>query len=551
MAYDNATGLTTLTLASTPVLPINVGDEFIVFNILGFVAPDGSSASYLQLNGTWTAAIGTTGSTVVYTAPTGLGTITLLGTSGGVIATTLAVASHITAGTYSSDAAGNMSLTTTTPHLLVPGDAFVLASILSNTQAGNASAALLVGLQTAAAGTAGTTLNFVTAPSLASFAITSGNLWPANFGIAIDAPAYCRIAGNRIGDYQKPGVMTACIGGTWGLNGASEGNYFGPRNQPDPDVSVYGSGVNGFNYDLLFGTTLANNTIDGQVTFRGVTQESNPQSAYYPPQGLTPGWNRGPTPRGEIDFFLGEGGGSPGGFDFLQVSVIKIVASPTGPPIPYDPTTGIVTLTTAIAHGLVPGSSFVIASLVGTDSNNGLDVQRLAGSHVANSDTAGTTLTYTVALNLTVISVNVGATVAPAVGGSGALKTTVGVGGSLLANDGYGNTRLGGALVHGAMQQTGALASGGTVTVNPHTSFVLIQNATSIAAASVILPSPRAGQFTAGQEMELNFQSPVTALTVTAASGATVVNPPTAIATAGASVRFINSGTVWLRRVPL
>jgi parallel beta-helix repeat protein len=542
MTYVNVTGLTTLTLASAPTLPINVGDKFIVFNILGFVAPDGSSTSYLRLNGTWTAATGTTGSTVVYTAPAGLGTITLLGTSGGVIASTLAVTTHIAAGNYSSDASGNISLTTTPPHKLVAGDAFVLASVV-----GSPSGVLLAGLQIATAGTTDNTLNFVTVPSLASFAITSGNMWPANFGIAIDAPDYCRIAGNRIGDYQKPGVMTACIGGTWGLNGASEGNYFGPRNQPDPDVSLYGSGVNGFNYDLLFGTTLANNSIDGQVTFRGVTQASNPQSAYYPPQGLTPGWNRGPTPHGEVDFFLGEGLGSPGGFDFLQVAVIKIVASPVGPPIPYDPTTGIVTLTTAIAHGLVPGSSFTIAGLIGTDSVAGADVQRLAGSHVANSDTTGTTLTYTVALSLTVTSVNAGATVAPAVGGSGALKTTVGVGGSLLANDGYGNTRLGGALVHGMMQTVASLANAGTVTVNPHTSMVLIRNSASIATATVVVPAALAFQFAAGAELELNFQNPIGALTWSPViSGA-----PTTITQAGASVNFINSGTVWLRRIAI
>ena len=107
-----------------------------------------------------------------------------------------------------------MSLTTTTPHLLAVGDAFVLASVFSDTSVGNAAALSLVGLQIATAGTAGTTLNFVTVPSLASFAITSGNVWPANFGISIDASDYCRIAGNRIGDYQKPSIMTACIGGT-------------------------------------------------------------------------------------------------------------------------------------------------------------------------------------------------------------------------------------------------------------------------------------------------------------------------------------------------
>ena len=100
MTYVTGTGVTTLTLASVPTLPINVGDRFIVFNVLGFVAPDGTSTSYLQLNGTWTAATGTTGSTIVYNAPPGLGAITLLGNSAAVLATTLAVSSHIVAGNY-------------------------------------------------------------------------------------------------------------------------------------------------------------------------------------------------------------------------------------------------------------------------------------------------------------------------------------------------------------------------------------------------------------------------------------------------------------------
>ena len=309
------------------------------------------------------------------------------------------------------------------------------------------------------------------------------------------------------------------------MNGASEGNYFGPRHAPDPDVSLYGSGVNGFNYDLLFGTTVANNSIDGQVTFRGSTQASSRPTAYFPPQGLTPGWNYN-TPRGEVDFLLGDGGGIAGGFDFLQVAVIHIVASPTGPPIPYDPITGIVTLTTQPAHGIIPGGSFVVTIGSGTDGADGSDVVRLNGSHVANGDTAGTTLTYTIALNLTVISVT-GGTVTPGGSGGGVIKTSVGVAGSLLANDGYGNTRLGGALVHGALQAY-PLTNGGTVTIQPNTSFVLIRNSTSIASGTVVLPNPGTGfaypvpAIGGNNELEINFQNPVTALTVLAGGALTV-----------------------------
>jgi hypothetical protein len=126
----------------------------------------------------------------------------------------------------------------------------------------------------------------------------------------------------------------------------------------------------------------------------------------------------------------------------------------------------------------------------------------------------------------------------------GTLSAT-GVGGSLLANDGYGNTRLGGALVHGAMQSA-PLVNGGTVTVNPSTSFVLIQNSTSIAAATIVLPAPLAGQYAAGAELELNFQNPVTAVTWSPSGIG-----PTTIAQAGASVLFIKSGTVWLRRIAI
>ena len=130
----------------------------------------------------------------------------------------------------------------------------------------------------------------------------------------------------------------------------------------------------------------------------------------------------------------------------------------------------------------------------------------------------------------------------------GTISAATGVNGSLLANDGFGNTRLGGALVHGAMQTWGTLANAGTVTVTPNTSMVLIRNSASIASAAIVLPAPTASAYVAGSELELNFQNPIGAVTW---SGATVSNAPTTVATAGASVNFINSGTVWLRRIAI
>ena len=214
----------------------------------------------------------------------------------------------------------------------------------------------------------------------------------------------------------------------------------------------------------------------------------------------------------------------------------------------YNPVTGIVSLTTAIPHTVLPGGVFALSSVTGTDgTDTGIaDVLRLNGSHVANSDTTGTTLTFTTALGMTILTIT-GGIVVPAHTGGGLVNTAVGVAGSLLANDGYGNTRLGGALVHGAMQ-TAPLVNAGTVTVLPNTGKVLIQNTSSIASASVVLPVPVANQYALGAELELNFQSPVGAVTW---SGAPAVNPPTAIAVASASVNFIYSGTAWLRRIAI
>jgi hypothetical protein len=77
--------------------------------------------------------------------------------------------------------------------------------------------------------------------------------------------------------------------------------------------------------------------------------------------------------------------------------------------------------------------------------------------------------------------------------------------------------------------------------------MVLIRNSASIAAATIVMPAVAPSQYVNGAELELNFQNPIGALTWSPViSGA-----PTTITQAGASVNFINSGTVWLRRIAI
>lgn len=142
------------------------------------------------------------------------------------------------------------------------------------------------------------------------------------------------------------------------------------------------------------------------------------------------------------------------------------------------------------------------------------------------------------------------------VNAAGTINPNVGFAGSLLANDGYGNTRIGGARCHGNIQTT-TLDSGGTLTLNPNVDLVFINNTTSIAAATLILPTPTPHSFmdstnpiygTTNSDLEINFRGAVGALTITAPSGYAVINPPTAAATS-ASVLFLLNGSTWIRRI--
>ena len=361
---------------------------------------------------------------------------------------------------------------------------------------------------------------------------TDGN----GYGIAFNTPNYMLISGNRIGDWRPAGskTMTAALGGIWGQFGLSEGNYYGPRlnaatNFPS-DISTYAfASQQGINYDMVTGFT------SGMTLHLPIGTATS-----FPPLGLSVGWNRSGS-HGEVDFLLGKGPAVPGGFDFLHVTGIYAT---TGT---YN-VSGAVSLTTNLAHSVVVGSTFTLAAVQGTDTVSGNDILKLNGPWVALAGTTGSTLLFTAPTSLTIATItaaNVNST--PTDGG--VIDVTKGLNGSLLANDGYGNTRLGGALVHGAAQAQ-TLANAGTLTINPNTSMVLVQNSGSIATGTIVLPTPAALGFASqNAELEINFQSAVGALTVVAGGTLTVSGAPTSIAAAGTSINFLQHGNAWLRRI--
>lgn len=467
------------------------------------------------------------------------------------------------------------------------------------------------------------------------------------YGIAFDNTAtYLEISNNRIGDYQVTKSMTAALGGTWGANGLSDGNYYGPRIATlglfPADQSFYAGSRQGINYDMVTGAVSGTTPPQPVQALVAGTLPAHPVAGGVPGRGLTVGWNNANaagTNRpglGEVDFFVGDGG-QIGGFNFFQSQAAKIsgtYTSTTGAVVltvnmphtlmpgnqfqlkavvgaavgtgtdwlllngtwtatagtngalvsaagnSYDNGTGIVTLTTSAPHGITAGTSFVLLGVTGTSSNpppavslvNNLNGTWLATSvttttitfttlaalgvaTITGGQVSGSTLTFTGPTGLDITAITAGIL---AVGGGaeelGSVNTSVGVGGSLLANDGYGNLRLGGALVHGALQASGSISSGGTVTIQPNTSFVLVQNAASIAAATVVLPVSTGEAYPVpavggGNELEINFANPVGALTVVAGGTLTVSGAPTAIAAAHTSISFLQAGNTWLRRV--
>ena len=469
------------------------------------------------------------------------------------------------------------------------------------------------------------------------------------YGIAINNADYCYIADNRIGDYQTAPTMTAAIGGTWGKNGLSEGNYYGPRiasNDLFPaDQSFYvGGSRQGTSYDMVTGFTTDQTPEQPVTPFVAGTTPTVAITGAVPGKGLTIGWNDALAPGtnrpglGEVDFYVGGGLGAAAGFNFFQVVAASIVsgtynsttgaavltmnmphtlmpgnwfelqavsgtavgvgfdwlflngvwvatAATNGAPVAaagnsYATGTGVVTLTTTAPHGIIAGTSFALNGVTGT-APTGAFVANLNGTWTATSVT-GTTITFTTLPGLGALTITGGqvsgsmlAFTAPigldiltlaggnlfVAGGSGplgAVRTSAGIGGSLLANDGWGNTRLGGALVHGALQAP-TVANGGTYTILPNTSFVAIRNSASLASATIVLPDPMSipggGEaypvpaVGGGNELEINFQNPVGALTVVAGGTLTVSGAPTSIAAAGTSINFLQHGNAWLRRI--
>jgi hypothetical protein len=448
--YDSATGA--VSLQTKVVHNVPVGGEFFVQVIRG-------TGNTTGLRGMQIATAGTGGTTLNYTAATGLGTITFY--DGAFhYRVPLPDGTTIVSGTYDAGT-GDVTLTTVAPHGLESGSVFVIGTTGTPAPTG------LTGTYRATTGTSDTIINFTATAGLPVMTITGGRILPPHFGVLV-GPDYIsgqdgdktRIVNNFVDDTQTVCNMTAAMGGIWGANGYSAGNTYGRRVATVPDFSDYTPGasgsVQGPSHDTVSELTFGNYNFRGYMAFTGVSGSTTDNPYPLPPQGLVPSWNYNGG-MGEVDFFCGRGAGSPGGFDFIQV---------------------------------MPS------------------------------------------------------------GNIGMVETAKGVNGSLLANDGYGNTRLGGGLSHGAMQLAD-VTSGGTVTVSPDTSFVLIQNTVSIAAATVVLPALATTSHRVGRELEINFQNPVTALTVTAAAGASVVGAPTTVTTARSSMQFINTGTVWTRRIPM
>ncbi len=183
--YTSGTGATSLTTAAPH--GISVGQQFMLYSVA-------SSPQVLAFNGIWTATAGTTGSTLNFTAPTGLGSLSI---TGGQYDATTRTATDWTAlnrvirltnlamwavrfvtsgGSYTSGT-GATTLKTTQPHTIVSGDSFTLF------QAGNP---VFNGTYTATTGTTGTTINFTAATGLAGGVPTSGQGMFALTGTAAD-----------------------------------------------------------------------------------------------------------------------------------------------------------------------------------------------------------------------------------------------------------------------------------------------------------------------------------------------------------------------------
>jgi hypothetical protein len=137
--YNSVTGAVSLTMSAPHGLV--AGDAFTLSAMTG-------TGAFATLNGTWTATAGTAASTLNFTAPTGL-TMTITGGTNGT---------------------GIIAITSAAPHGLLPGDTFELSALT-----GTGTFAAQNGEHTAAAGTTGSTLNYLVATGL-TLTITGGTI---------------------------------------------------------------------------------------------------------------------------------------------------------------------------------------------------------------------------------------------------------------------------------------------------------------------------------------------------------------------------------------
>ncbi len=531
--YDSPTGNVSLTTLAAHGLSVN--------NL--FILPNVSGTGVAALDGLQRATTGTTGTTLNFTDTAGLPAMTITG--GRVLPPNVGV------GLYPNGFHGGISDKTR-----------ITNNFIGDTQGSSSNMVACI------AGTWGTN------------GYSGGNVYGNRLGViadisnyqpglngAVQGPSQDTVFETSVGNYIAAGKITFPGSGQagvyplvlqpggltpdWNLSsGAGEIDFYCGRGPGAPGgftflqvapITTSTGTYNGGTGAVVLTTRVPHGMLQGSVfTVSGVSNNS-PAIGFLDGSQTATGGTGGTTLNytdtagiGGIRAFTGGTVTLPGG---AQVSV-------TGGS--YTSGSGAVSLTTASAHGLSVGDTFVVSVL----SDGDPAITSLNGSHTATAGTTGSTLDFTDSTGLSITFAITAASIVPAGSAGAAVDSTVGVSGSLLANDGLGNTRLGGALVQGAMQ-TASLVNAGTITVNHNTGFVLIQNTTSIATASVVLPAPQAGQFANGAELELNFQNAVGALTVTAATGASVVNPPTAVSTAGASFNFINVGTVWTRRIAL
>lgn len=91
-------------------------------------------------------------------------------------------------------------------------------------------------------------------------------------------------------------------------------------------------------------------------------------------------------------------------WDFANEQLEPYVSTTLASLNSYTSLTGVVSIATTAAHGLLPGDTFEISSVTGT----GADLATLNGEHTAITGTTGSTLIFTVATGLTISSVTGG-----------------------------------------------------------------------------------------------------------------------------------------------